>query len=1176
MLIFLFCLNYFAIKAKLEPELNTSNWVLDIKNENYTDELIELRPGVLTKIVLIVRHEENIDFLDRSFDRTNFTIATKDNMNIVFYPNETFNIIPSKSLEYFAYIGLKCDHEINSENYTLELEVKQKTDLDRNNIEYGNLVINPVPVKINNIVTLIDIEPVETNLTIDAFSLLRIKKEIYNMEKVKISTEATNKKRYSIKDAEIQAFRDRKMLKETESENHGILFDYKFGPRDTYEKLKGETTGTFLLRIENDDNHRRCFDINPKYKSFNITINQRGMLVLNDSVEEAVIYSLEDITPKRDKTNNIQLKVNLPVFPVLLTCKLKGEGNNEEIDNIKYNNYFVNPGPNIIKINNLNSNKQYKGDCKFYTIVSRKTEFKILIGKDSIKSNNVLPFYPSSSSYTTPQCLLFTFTSQNKDNLEDKIQKFTDLAEKICNKTLAEEKTIDSRILGKYMCAKSERLDTKVEDNYYHNRAIICTGTSPLYNPETIEEGDIEKSNSYYEKQVDKFIGLVNTTEKINSILSKEEDMADLELIDIKRYYDLNPPDMNKIKLEYYEKRGMSRIDKFNFKITSSNEQPIECFFNREMRSDDNKKLVNLYNNKNAHKSVILSMNEEKKFETKLKDRTDDNMYPLYMNCYNLPGAKIRFQQTGIFIGYTYLYTDVEDQSIVEKQKVKIKCNQKNNKMNPNCFKEQYNNLYGLLKTKMPEADENEGAEKFSKLSNDAQIDLLDKMFKNFDEEMTNIKSFTQIIESLIKKEQFLSNRDCLFNANGSNSEINSSEYQDCRENKKIKQKKIIDFLNTNFNCDYLSLLISQNGISNDVEDNMKHIILLVNEVINNADSFGEGDSKVLYNMMTCLEENYEFYWNHVENYLQKKKSLNVTISAVKKDISNLLINSMANLVKVLHFDEIDNYISENEKNITNKGLMSYKQGKQVYNNIKHFMKYFNEFGDGIYNLSDSLIINININNDYKELAKNNSLEDDEKAIVYKDKGIVLLLRPQSMMKYYNAYAMQVLNYESPLISIKGTKKNNNVYNTFISITLYDDKGNEIKIDNIPEDIRPNILYDKKHHNYMNKCYFYNEEIEDLAEDGVSINTNYIYNGKPYLKCTAEHLTCFTAGNYFFHTTSNVGKAKENVEQKRVMTLILLAGIFFAIFIFVLLIAVVKKKRMNDNAKRKFAEIELV
>ena len=1176
MIIFLLCLNYFAIKAKIEPELKASNWVLDIKNENYTDELIELRPGVLTKIVLIVRHEENIDLLDRSFDKTNFTIAIKDNQNIMLYPNETFNIIPSESLEYYTYIGLKCDHDINSENFTLELEIKQKTDLDGNITDDGNLVINPVPVKINNIITLIDIEPVETNLTVDAFSHLRIKKEIYNMENIKISTQATNKKRYTIKDVNIQAFRDRKMLKETESENHGILFDSKFGPKDTYEKLKDDLIGTFLLRIDNDGNHRRCFDINPKYNSFNITINQREMLVLNESVEEAIIYSFEDITPRRDKINSIQFKVDLPVFPVLLTCKLKGEGNNEEADFIKYNNYFVNPGPNIIKINNLNSNKQYKGDCKFYTIASRKTEFKILVGKELVKNNNVLPFYPSSSSYTIPQCLVFTFTSQNNENLADKIQKFTNYAEKICNKTLAEEKTIDSRILGKYMCAKSERLDTKVEDSYYRNRAIICTGTSPLYNPETIEEGDVEKSNAYYEKQVDKFIGLVNTTEKINSILSKEEDMADLELIDIKKYYDLNPPDMNKIKLEYYEKRGMARIDKFNFKITSSNEQPIECFFNREMRSDDNKKLVNLYNNKNAHKSIILSKNEEKTFETKLKDRTDDNMYPLYMNCYNLPGAKIRFQQTGIFIGYTYLYTDVEDQNIVEKQKVKIKCNQKNNKMNPNCLKEQYNNLYGLLKTKMPEADENEGAEKFSKLSNDAQIDLLEKMFKDFDEEMKNFKSITQMIESLIKKEQFLSNRDCLFYANGSNSEINNSEYQDCRENKKIKQKKIIDFLKINLDCEYLSLLISQNGISDDVEDNIKHIILLVNEVINNADSFGEGDSKVLYNMMTCLQENYEFYWNHVKNYLQEKKSLNVTISAVKKDISNLLINSMANLVKVLHFDEIDNYISENEKNITNKGLMSYKQGKQVYNNIKHFMKYFNEFGDGIYNLSDSLIINVNVNNDYKELDKNNSLEDDEKAIVYKDKGIVLLLRPQSMMKYYNAYAMQILNYESPLISIKGTNKTNNAYNTFISITLYDDKGNEIKIDNIPEDIRPTILYDKRIHYYMNKCYFYNEEIEDLAEDGVSINTSYIYNGKPYLKCTAEHLTCFTAGNYYFHTTSNVGKTYENVDQRRAMALILLAGILFAISIIVLLIIVVKKKRKNDDAKTQLAEIELV
>ena len=32
-------------------------------------------------------------------------------------------------------------------------------------------------------------------------------------------------------------------------------------------------------------------------------------------------------------------------------------------------------------------------------------------------------------------------------------------------------------------------------------------------------------------------------------------------------------------------------------------------------------------------------------------------MYSLYMNCYNLPGSKIRYEQTGIFNAYTYLYT---------------------------------------------------------------------------------------------------------------------------------------------------------------------------------------------------------------------------------------------------------------------------------------------------------------------------------------------------------------------------------------------------------------------------------------------------------------------------------------------------------------------------------------
>jgi hypothetical protein len=151
---------------------------------------------------------------------------------------------------------------------------------------------------------------------------------------------------------------------------------------------------------------------------------------------------------------------------------------------------------------------------------------------------------------------------------------------------------------------------------------------------------------------------------------------------------------------------------------------------------------------------------------------------------------------------------------------------------------------------------------------------------------------------------------------------------------------------------------------------------------------------------------------------------------------------------------------------------MSSKKGKQIYKSIKTFMKNFNEFGDGIYNLTDSLIFNITINENFKETLNKGSLQENiEKAVKYEDQGIILLINPQTMMKQYNAYAIQVINYDSPLISvITNDGTNNNAINTFISITLYDQKGNEIKIDKISKDIRPKILYDKEYHKYMNTC----------------------------------------------------------------------------------------------------------
>ena len=1186
-MLFLAFFNCFTYAQKVTP---TSNWVLEIKNENNTDELIKLKPGILTKIIFIVQHEDNKDFLDRSFDKSVFKISLDDDDDIILYQQE-YNIIPSLALEYIAYIGLKCNHGITTSNYTLNFKVNQVIDLEGHSFDSANLKINPVETIIDNTVTSIDIEPIETDLTGKGYSLFRIKEEIYNMDKVIITAGNYDNGNYKFEDIELKGFKSRNLLGKNENENHGILFNFRYGTDHDYNQLKDKTYTTFNLAIKNDDDDdekKQCFELTSKSRIVNITINNNQILKLNDSVKEAILYSIENVTPKRDITNNIQIKINIPVAPVIIQCQLDGEGDDDE-ESVEYNDYIINVGPYLIKFDNLNSNNEYKGECKFFSTSFEKTEFKISIGNEKGK-DFITPLYPSRTLDSIPQCLEFTFISQNSEQLEKKIKKFSEMAEKLCYKTMTEDENIISRIMGNFVCEKEESSD----NNDNKNKTTICIGSSPSYNNIFSKETIIDESKTYYDEHADKFIDLVNTTEKIKNIFEDEDDIDGLELIDIKRYYDLNAPDLTKIKLFVVNDSGMAKKDKLNFKIISSNEQPIECFYNQEMKSDDKKRFINLYQNKGNGKSITLYQNEEKTFETNLNDYKDKNMYTLYMNCYNLPGAKIRYEQTGIFNAYTYLYTDIEeDQSVVEEANVTINCAEKINKMNPHCLKGQYNYLLDILKTKIPDTDLNEEIEKFSKLSNSAKMDFLDELFKNFDEEMGIINAnITEFILNIINKEKYLTNRDCSIYANGSSNnaihEINNEEYKKCRENKKIKQKKIIELIKNKFSCDYLSILISKNGISANVEENIKYLILFIEELTNNADSFTEGDSEVLFNMVSCFQEKFDDYWNQVEEYLMEKGTLNISISAIKKDLSNLLINSIANLVKVLHFDEIDNYIPDNDKNITKTGIMANKKGKQIHKNIKQFTKYFNEFGDAVYNLSDSFIINVTINKDYEDGKTKNILQEDnneidEQTLNYIDKGILLILHPKSMMKQYNAYAMQVISYDSPLVPIKiDEKMNNNTFNTFISITLYDNKGNEINTDNISEDIRPKILYNKLYHKHLNYCYFYNEEKEDLEDTGVSREENYIYNGNKYLKCSAQHLTCFTAGNYFTQsssTDSGSGTSNDNDNNKGLIALIILGSIFTLIIVIVLIIIIVKKVRKKnnfENIKKDISQMELL
>ena len=97
---------------------------------------------------------------------------------------------------YIAYIGLSCNNAIKDTEYSLEFDVKETRDLNGNFDSSWHLYVNPVTIKINNIVTLIDIEPIETNLIAREFSLFKIANEIYNIEKIKIKPENSKNEKF--------------------------------------------------------------------------------------------------------------------------------------------------------------------------------------------------------------------------------------------------------------------------------------------------------------------------------------------------------------------------------------------------------------------------------------------------------------------------------------------------------------------------------------------------------------------------------------------------------------------------------------------------------------------------------------------------------------------------------------------------------------------------------------------------------------------------------------------------------------------------------------------------------------------------------------------------------------------------------------------------------------------
>ena len=1111
------------------PAPSSIKWKLEIKNEYGNEKPIVLKKGRFTKITLILSPEDGKSYLDYSKDKSTFEIYLNDtNIKAI---EDNFKVIPSQSLEYSTYIALYCQNNITNSNYTLQFKVKGK-DKDSQKGQQSskvNLNVLPVNVKIDNTRTKISLKPLKTSIPETSYSLFKLEEDLYNMNKIKIIAKNKDKSNnFVFTPIEIKEFTSKNGFKENNLLNDGILFEYPFGSPSTFKKLKNNTNFTFELELS-DESDKKCFILDDNYKELTIKVVNKKPANLNNSTKEAIVYSIENNTPKKDKTNNIQIKMNIPQAPLILSCILQSNSVNKE--KVEFKKYVIESGEQTFKFDDLRINVEYYMTCHFETTnfnKSLRNSFKISIGNK--KGFDVVTQLVSSKDINrTPQCVKFNF---GEDSNLTQLAQFESLALKYCYKIMNEEESILSRIMQSVICQSVQTKGQKQKQNNTNGKEkeqepknnikkkyMICTGPS-FNNYDRFFKKNSKKIN--FNQKFDKFCENLSNKTKIKKFLG----LSGLNIKSIKRYYDNKAPDTSKITLTKVKSETKGKmVQKLKFNITSTNSQPIECYYNSNLNDEYNKRYISL-----GEQSIILNGKKDtKNFEVEIKGNKG-KMMSLFMICYNLPGFKVRYESTGVFNAYTYYYSDSQEKEkeddVPKMKKKTIDCNDKKNRRHPFCLKDRSKSIMNNMKTKMPDFIENmmDQSELFNQLSSSSQMKILQqtkedlKEYKNKLNKTNSQNNRKELVEKSTELAEFLNKRDCSLYEN-------KKDYKECRAKKKDILSDLISGIKQFFQCDKMVDIIKK-GMTNDVEQNLKYILFLITEITNNADSLKKGESEVLYNLTLCLQENFEDYWKNVQSSLKEKSTLTSAVKAIKKDISFMLLKSLTNLINILHYDEIDGYVQNN--NISKAGIMENSKGKKIQKGIFDFIKQFNDFGNGTYNISDKMNISVIVYEDdektkaqtrllLEEPPKENEEENDEQIYNISDKGIYVILHPKKMMKRKKGHAMQFVVFDSPLIPIERNESNSTIRD-FISITVFDKKGKEINITDLPKGERPVILYNKKHHKNLKHCFYYNETTEDLDTEGVESSDNFSHKGGKFFKCSSKHLTAFTAGDY---TTSN-------------------------------------------------------
>jgi len=1115
----------------------SNNWNL-VFNEG---KPITIIPGIFSNITInLTNGQDQNNFWSENIEETIFKLSIKED-NFVFTEDE-ITLNSTESLVYSTFLGLKCSNSINEDSYDLKIKVssiiKEKS--------YDSTI--SLPIKINRIPTQIHLSTVINSMPEKSINFFKLNKEIYNVDEIEFNTTTDlDSSSIDFEELEIESFSEREILSEDSPTNHAILFDNEFGLRKTRKEIG---INSFNINIAFKDNKlSECFSL--QKSKFQLSIIEDNPAIIDNKVKTSIKYYMEDLTNNYDITNSIKLHTLIPVEPAILTCEFKlnplfSDEKEEDKYNKIYKTFIEKNGDIDIIVNNLKENGEYYAFCELTNTNYDKNErnkINITIGNFN-GADKYFQLTPSKDLNRQPQCAKFYF--ENKIDLSISTQKFKFQAINYCYYSMKKSESILAKGLPTILCQLTESSQDYI---------TICVAPLPLYNfGKYLSQKEKEDFNDNFSKF---------TKETQNYYNNNKYSVIKIKNVELIVDSDVSRSSINAI---FVNKTGSNPL-KLTFEITSTHEQPVECYHNKNLNSNEYFKL-GLFS-----KPIYLQPNEKAEIEVEISSPKENQMYSLYFQCYNdLPYFSYKYKTTGLMTMYTYLHSNIDDsisQNEIKFENTTINCNLKKNLLNPRCLKDKTISIINQLKTDIPESikEIEDKAKQFKTIIGNSKKQYLQnvqtEIKKNFIPISSQDNKSTDYLLTLFKKviefAKFLTNTDCSVYASGnSNKEeetIKAKAYIECRDKKKDYLETIFDVLKRNLNNLKCSIIIDTivNITQQSPEESLKYLLILVNEISNNPDSFKEGLSDIIISTTICLQERFDDFWGKVQSKIEDSQMyLNTSISAVKKDVILIIFQTLTNLAEVIHYDEIDGYINPNR---TKTGLILNDQLIKIQNKILDFSKRLNEFGDEIYILSDSKLSQVI---EYKDL--NASFKQKIKPIEIKSKGIIIKIDSNYLLKNYNANYLQILSFDSPLVSVKSVgeeKEASDSINYFMSIVLYNKKGEEIPINSIDEKYRPEILYLKDKYESLKKCYYYNEDKQELESDGMIVDENFEYNGKKYFKCTSSHLTAFTAGTYNFNS---------QIPWWAVLLIISFIFILLLIAIFVFRIAKKKAKtRMSEG-----------